>query len=63
MQKFKKLTTILVNFLNLRSFQLSRRWLLPHDSTDFASLYAFKRGIKENDISRFLCLYIFITYH
>jgi len=36
---------------------------LPHDSIDFSSLHAFKRGIEENDFSRFLCLYFFITYH
>ena len=30
---------------------------LPHDSIDFSSLHAFKRGIEEKDFSRFLCLY------
>ena len=36
---------------------------VPQDSINFSSLHAFKRGIKENDFSKFLCLYIFITYH
>ena len=30
---------------------------LPHDSIDFSSLHAFKRGIEENDFSMLLCLY------
>jgi len=30
---------------------------LPHDSTDFSSLLAFKCGIEEHDFSMFLCLY------